>query len=393
MTTPLAWYTVIFAGSTHNAFQYRLGYSPKFNEVLRLTYRCKAIGCLKEEISKSNGLASDAMLLSMVALAAHGGGEVPAFPNLKKSWTVSSMSTAHNIDYYGGMETAWAHMNAIQHLIARRGGLHRIKMKAAAIAIQLYDAFTSWRLFRHPLFPLLQPTSYVMSLRSHTPDSTATTLAQQMISGFSNVHLSKDHQPLQDLLQSVEYTATLSADLDQWERKTTSCPDYVHIHFTRWCIMHDLLSLPDLSDGISMSDADRLYELIRLSTFAYFLFTLVPIPQAGSLPIILALKIQPTLEICIKDKSAGSGLCIHQPGLFLWSVMLGGMCAYAAHGLELVGESASPLLNDYVGYTRHLSVKSDVHAWPLVANILKQYLWLENECNGLGEAFWRYACG
>jgi hypothetical protein len=267
------------------------------------------------EVAQNDEYASDEVLLSMVTLAAHGNGEIPHVPNLKRSWTTSVLSTAHNIDYYGGMETSWAHINALQLLVFRRGGLHMIKLKAAAIAIQLYDAFTSWRLFHRPIFPLLQPTSYFMSLRSHTPDASATALSNQMTSGFSSLPLSTDHLPLQTLLQAVTHTATLSADLDQWQRKTADAPDYLHVQFTRWCILHDLLSLPDLSDTLNPSlilhlttninnitdtyddNLNLLYSLIRLSTFAYFLFTLVPIPEAGQLPAKLSEKFRFVLDI------------------------------------------------------------------------------------------------
>ena len=387
MNQPLAWFTVIFAGATHNAFNYGIGCSPKFNNMLRLTYKDKAIRCLIDDISKSDGVASDGMLLSMVTLAAHGNGEVPPRVSLKRSWTTSSLSTAHNVDYYGGMGTAWAHMNALQTLVARRGGLDRVKLRAAAIAIQLYDVFTSWRLFRPPLFPLLQPTSYFVSLRSHQADTTAAALTRQMASGFSVLPCSAKNLLSQRLLQLVDFTATLSVDLHQWERKTVDGPDYVHIQFTRWCILHDLLSLPELSENPNGNEADVSYEMIRLSTFAYFLFTLVPVPHPGSLPQKIAEMLQTALDICI-----ASDLSIKQPGLFLWSVMLGGMCAYVAHEPEFLGESASPLLNHYVEYTKHLSVKPSIHAWPLVTSLLGKYLWLDLECNELGETFWRHAC-
>ena len=387
MNEPVAWFTVIFAGATHNAFNHGMEYSPKFNNLLRLTYKDKAIRCLIEGISKSDGVASDGMLLSMVTLAAHGKGEVPARISLNKRWTTSSLSRAHDVDYYGGMETAWAHMDALQTLVARRGGLDRVKLRAAAIAVQLYDVFTSWQLFRPPLFPLLQPTSYFMNLRTHQADATAAALTRQMANGFSALPHSVNNVLFQSLLQLVYYTATLSIDLHQWGRKTVDGPDYVHIQFTRWCILHDLLSLPEHSETPNENEANIMYEMIHLSTFAYFLFTLVPVPHPGSLPQKIAEMQEPALDICI-----ASGLSIEQPGLFLWSVMLGGMCAYIAHEPEFLGESASPLLHRYVEYTRHLSVKPSIHAWPLVTILLGKYLWLDHECNGLGETFWRHAC-
>lgn len=406
MQVPATSYTVIYAGATHNAFNYKQSSCPRFNEVLRLTYREKAIKHLKDEIAASKGIVRDEVFLSIIALSAHGYGEIPQDPGLHKSWTASCLGEAHNVDYYGAMDTAWEHLNALRILVARRGGLGNIKLKAAAHAVQLYDVFTSWRLLKSPIFPLIQPTSFYMALRSHQPDRKAIAFSQTLVSGFLSVIPGKEEEDLKTLLQAVRNAAELTVDLDQYNRKTAFPPDLVHIQFVRWCITHDLLSLPEAPGNEEITDSengltsDLLYRLIRLSIFGYLLFTLVPIPASGSLPHNLAEKLQRILDTCMYLKlTSNTGPCVDHPGIFLWSVVIGGMCAYAAadpHPSSSNEENhvvASPLLDAYVLYTRYLPVKADISGWPMIVNSLAKHLWLESECDKLGEVFWRYACG
>jgi hypothetical protein len=404
MQVPVTWYTVIYAGATHNAFNYNLGYSPRFNEVLRLTYREKAIRHLKDEIAKSDGVVRDEVFLSLVTLSAHGYGDIPKDPSRHKSWTSSCLGHAHNVDYYGAMETGWEHMNAMRVLVAKRGGLQNIKLKAAGLAVQLYDAFSSWRLLKSPFFPLIQPTSFYMGLRLHEPDARAITMSQTIGSGFTSIHSGPGEQHLTTLLQAVMHAAQLTVDLDQYNRKTPNPPDWVHIQFVRWCIMHDLLSLPGSLTTHATTSTDPctniLYQLIRLSALGYFLFVLLPIPAAGDLPHNLASKLQAVISECISLKTTfNTGPAVDYPDLFLWSVMIGGMCAYAAadpYPSETVDESKiveSPLLDEYVVNTRHLAVKADVSVWHVVKDSLRKYLWLDEECDELGGVVWGYACG
>jgi hypothetical protein len=403
MQVPVTWFTVIYAGATHNAFNYNLGYSPRFNEVLRLTYREKAIRHLKDEIVKSNGIVCDEVFLSLVTLSAHGYGDIPRDPSRSKSWTSSCLGHAHNVDYYGAMETGWEHMNAMRILVAKRGGLQNIKLRAAALAVQLYDAFSSWRLLKTPFFPLIQPTTFYMGLRSHEPDTEAIMMAQMIASGFTSIHPGPEEQHLKILLQAVKHAAQLTVDLDQHNRKTSNPPDWVHIQFVRWCIMHDLLSLPQsltVNETTSPTDpcTNLLYQLIRLSTLGYFLFVLLPIPAAGNLPHNLASKLRVVIENCITLKTTfNTGPAVEHPGTFLWSVIIGGMCAYAAADPPPSKKEdrvvESPLLDAYVFNTRHLPLKADVSVWVMVNDSLRKHLWLDKECNELGEVFWRYACG
>jgi hypothetical protein len=136
----------------------------------------------------------------------------------------------------------------------------------------------------------------------------------------------------------------------------------------------------------------RFTKLSASALLPYILFTLVPIPQAGSLPQTIAEKLRLVLEACVAESERGKGVCVRQPGLFQWSVILGGMCAFAAHAQEAATASTRTLPKAYASLARHLSVKPEIRAWSLIASLLGQYLWLESECNELGETFWRHAC-
>lgn len=135
MSSPASFYTIIFAGATHNAYAHAGMDISRENKMLRLNYKLQAIKALNSEIQALKGEPSDELLLCMITLAAHGSGEQLAPPKRAHS---SPLATAQNFEYYGNMRWEMAHLTAIGLLIGRRGGLHKVKMPGLANAIELY---------------------------------------------------------------------------------------------------------------------------------------------------------------------------------------------------------------------------------------------------------------
>lgn len=135
MHSPAAFYTIVFAGATHNAFAHTGMDVPNHNKMLRLSYKTQAIKELNHEVQALKGHASDELLLCIITLAAHGSGDALTPPAVEES--TSPLASAQNFQYYGRMTWETAHLKAIRVLIEQKGGLHTIKMPGLANAIGL----------------------------------------------------------------------------------------------------------------------------------------------------------------------------------------------------------------------------------------------------------------
>ncbi len=238
----------------------------------------------------------------------------------------------------------------------------------------------------------MAPTSYYISLRTHSPDEDATFLAKRLVSGI--VSMPNDAGELDSLLEIAKHASIVSMDLDQYQRsrkapqdRQTNLPDICHVNFTRWCVLHDSLTLPVRAIRDSHRLADLIYELLRLTILAYCAIVLVPMPPSRPLPGMIAAKLEDVLDACVNSKVSDSPH-VQQPSLFLSSVILGGICAVQAPEADV----RKRLANRFVDFVEYVSVKPDPHAWPIVTNILSDFLWLGSECDEPGKEFWTLAC-
>lgn len=136
MQSPAAFWSIIFAGATHNACLRPRVNVPSRDTTLRLSYKTNAIRELNREIhALRQGVASDELLLAIITMAAHGSGEQldPLVPEKK----LSPLEAVQNFQYYGRMRWEPAHLKAIAHLVYQKGGLHAVKMPGLANAIGL----------------------------------------------------------------------------------------------------------------------------------------------------------------------------------------------------------------------------------------------------------------
>lgn len=136
MSSPASFYTIIFAGATHNAFSHVEGAIPKENITLRLAFKTQAIKALSEEIQSLKGDPSDELLLAIITLGVHGSGETLKPPEKPKK-PLSPLAKAQNFQYYGGMRWESAHIEAVRHMVKQKGGLHKLNMPGLANAIAL----------------------------------------------------------------------------------------------------------------------------------------------------------------------------------------------------------------------------------------------------------------
>ena len=136
MTEPVSFYTIVFASATYHSYRNAEKGTVEHDEASRLSYQAQALKLMIDAIKKSNGYASDELLLSVVTLAAHGGSRSVQSMEFKQNnlpW-----ANLPNVDYYGSMQCELAHLQALYFLVHRRGGLQNIKLSGLANAIALY---------------------------------------------------------------------------------------------------------------------------------------------------------------------------------------------------------------------------------------------------------------
>lgn len=139
LRSPQAWYAVVYAGATHDAYQHGVYGVPKQNEQLRLYYKTKAIEALLQDVSQNGDMVSEETLMSMIILASHGTGEHlrGADSAKRRDLRLPFMPHVHGVEYYSAMETGTEHLNAIYSLVDKRGGLRTIRQRSLIISIQL----------------------------------------------------------------------------------------------------------------------------------------------------------------------------------------------------------------------------------------------------------------
>ena len=254
-----------------------------------------------------------------------------------------------------------------------------------------YDILASWRELQPPHFPLQAPTIYSIRLRVHQTDTIAAGLLRQLTVGF--FALPNDTHELDRLLEIAKHASIISADLDQYLRsrdpkkqRQSKAPDIVLIKFTRMCVLHDILMLPDYESECDVEPERITCELCRLILLAYSLIVLAPVTTKSSLPQKIAGKLQRALGLVVDDVDRND-IRLKHPDLFLSAVIWGGMCAQST----AVASQDHELLGTFVDFLQFAAVKVEIHAWPLVSGIMKSYLWLEIDCEEPGQKFWAYA--
>ncbi|KIX97703.1 uncharacterized protein Z520_06481 [Fonsecaea multimorphosa CBS 102226] len=421
MQSPAAFWTIIFAGATHNAYLQGEADTPSRNRALRLSYKTQAIRELNREIQELQGPASDELLLAIVTLAAHGSGEQLERPPQEEN--LSALQSVQSFQYYARMQKEAAHLKAIVHLVYQKGGLQTVKMPGLANALALADIFYAFQDMREPAFPLLAPTSLIMSTWPETQPAVAPFL-QNLATGFQDFG---DIVGFAPLLQIIHNTRLITMGFDAYLSGHSSAPSLNQIVYARNFMTHDLLSLPlpylrpgsgQRHEGSSSSimthssPLHSLYNLVRLSTMAYTLLVLFPVPSTASIHDKLTRELMLALDDCTVLE-----LWTTYPQLLLWSTVLGGVVARNTSlrpwfaemirqartripSLTLVEARSRSRGSRHSSY--HSSPSSDDGRtrggesgalWPVVKDLCFRFLWLDGpECDGLGRMFWEEAC-
>ncbi|EXJ71060.1 uncharacterized protein A1O5_06053 [Cladophialophora psammophila CBS 110553] len=432
MQSPAAFWSIIFAssilktsrGATHNAYLQGEADAPGRNRALRLSYKTQAIRELNREIQELQGPASDELLLAIITLASHGSGEQLDPPSQEEN--LSALQSVQSFQYYGRMQKETAHLKAICHLVYQKGGLHTVKMPGLANALALADIFYSFQDMRVPAFPLLAPTSLIMSTWPEPSTLLAPSL-QNLTSGFQDLGDIAGFGPLMDVVHNARL---ITIGLDAYLSRHPSAPSLNRIIWARNFMTHDLLSLPltpplpDLcpnaahrhdSSSSNMttlcSPLHSLYNLVRLSTMAYTLLVLFPVPTVAGIHGKLTQQLMLVLDDCtVMD------LWTTHPKLLLWSTVLGGIVAKDTSlrpwFAEMIRQARTKTTNlalmdsasrgsrsrdrSYDNPNPSMEDRTEGESralWTVVRDMCCRFLWFDGpECDGLGGAFWEEAC-
>jgi hypothetical protein len=247
-----------------------------------------------------------------------------------------------------------------------------------------------------------------------------------MGSGFAELELEHTEGPT-DLFQIVRYTRLVTIGLEMHSTSHPVAPKLNRIVVARNQITHNLLSLPsemshqdghDTGAAISNTSGtstlgQTLYNLLRLSTLAFDLLVLFPLPVCAGLHSALAAQLATALEDCVVLDVWSA-----HPDLMLWSIILGGtmsrgldsealFASLARQACSKLPRSTTKLSNvqhreaclvSQTGSTGTLndgskqkwasSMPSSL-GWEKYRDVCYQFLWYSGcECDGQGREFW-----
>src|ERR1700761_1033511 len=114
------------------------------------------------------------------------------------------------------------------------------------------DIMTSWRGLQRPHFDLLAPTKLHISKRSHQSDIFAQGILETLTTGFYAL-ISDGYTSLDQFVEIADETRIFTADFDQLlrcydlpeEQQALHTPKMALVRYMRWCVLHDILTLPE----------------------------------------------------------------------------------------------------------------------------------------------------
>ena len=394
MEDPTTWYAIILAGLTHFIFSHGNNGVSKELRMLHLSYKTQAMIEVRKDVERRRDSVGEAALFAMNTLAAHGGASFDdgnGIP-IDRIQEGKALGKANALNYYTAMETEWQHWNMFTRLMRKRGGpstlehpkhIRGFPPSPGPGCLTTTDVMVAWRNLRCPEFPLSTPSDKVIDLQHLERDATATTMTQKLLSGIPVMPRNNMHsRRLTTLLKKMR---TFTVDLDQHLRGAAPKADVRLLYWTRLMLLHDLLLLPDLS--LSDNPLELLYELCRNAALAFQQLVLVPVTANNRLPEKLLGQMLPLLERCTSSIH-GRTLDRDYPSLFLWAVMLAGMLAmehYVAH-------QDSELLDKVTTFFDRVPIKAEKDSWSMATGRLRNFLWIDLECDGPGRRYWNYAC-
>ncbi|KIW93435.1 uncharacterized protein Z519_06040 [Cladophialophora bantiana CBS 173.52] len=364
MDFPVAFYSFVFAAGLHHAYLHGWSRISKTAYNLLFSYKTKAISLVNEALQKVDVEISDALLVSILILAAHG----PAATSCDKEppeYPVSPLANAQDLDFYGSLRFDELHMGALRILVARRGGLKNIQLYGIADMIALGEVYGASSTLTKPEFrewfacptPLLLLPDCQFSSREIFPSLRNRTVFKQLLS----------------ILCAM---STICKALTHLRQGGTNPAFFTNIIRTRNRVQHRLLSLPHQE---SSSDLDHgIYETCRLAAMIFSDMVIFPLPPATEIRPRLAGMLRKTLESLPVHLERAS-----HTEILLWAAMLGAIAAAKTEKHRTWYHLA----------VKQYAVLLGAGRWTEMQTVLKRHLWMEEFCDPPAKAVWEEAIG
>lgn len=379
----LPYYTTMFAAFCHYAFFLENSDEQRESETIRLWLKQQIIHKLMTAIKESNGKATDEILMGIIFIGCHGGGETLKRQPLSTIHQRKSAKKFQNLEYWCTLYTIDEHLETFYRLVADKGGIYKAFNPTLRTAALMCDIFNAWRDLRKPKFPLAAPISYLIAMRRWKSDDEAVRARTTLTQGLQSVFSAMPQDPATNKLHEVvDALKVLMLDYEQVDRCKNAIPelrpDQTLLLWLRGSILWELMSLPDQRAGVQDSGV-LLYETCRLSCLMFV--QIETFPMLGSKPNMprrLIKMLSPILNYACGKPG-------RLPDVSMWFVVSALMLAYEdfdmsgeLESLDDINESVQKAISQY-------------NDWEDVSQIMMKFIWRRPDCDWTGKDAWNWA--
>ena len=375
LSSPVAFYSLFYAASQHLNYLQHGADSSDHAPTLRFSYKTKAIALINRELPRLQGQPlSDALLISILSLGAHGNKPVTRY-NTDTAHNQSPLASAQMLDFYGHIDQETVHMSALRKLLAYNKGIEGIELPGLVGALQLGDIL-------HSTITNQTPT---LAPRPCTLPRPIADFADKSAYPIKSSALPTSKHALK-LLETLVEARALTAALEQYtsvhilhtsnERCEVSMDDLIH---SRNLIHHTLISLPAANGLWGASFA--LYDCIRLASRIYSDLVFFPLPAETGVREGLAVQLRQALDYI----SLHNGWREETEAL-LWCCLLGAIAAEEVAGME--GVAMRGYIRNKVGMCADVLAIQSWEDQDGVETVCEKMLWWKHVCSGRGKAVW-----
>ncbi|KAJ9614313.1 hypothetical protein H2200_002449 [Cladophialophora chaetospira] len=359
MANPVAFYSFVFAAGLHHAYEHGWDNIPNRAYGLLFSYKTKAISLVNEALQHIKTETSDALLVSILILAAHGPRRIVVSEESREQHPLSPLANTQSIGFYGSLRFDGLHMDALRLLLARKGGLHTIQLYSLAETIGFGELLGSSEHLAPPTLPesFSCPTTIIPAVPDPVPINFFPCLQKRMV--------------FRDLLPVLGDIAAICKALSRFDNEKKGSPFFNDMIRTRNTVQHRILSLPR-RDFILVSD-HAIYEACRLAAMIFGAMIIFPLPRATNIKARLAGMLRWTLERLPSELESTS-----QRQILLWAFMLGAIAASNSKGDR----------DWYCMMIKKQSRLLGIEQWSDIQVMMNNHLWFDRVCDPPTQKIW-----
>ncbi|KAI1620668.1 hypothetical protein EDD37DRAFT_164331 [Exophiala viscosa] len=309
MKSPVAFYSIIFAGACHYAFLQRNNNVSKDSVALRMSYKTQAISSLRDELQRCQGVVTEEVLLSIILLAIHDKGDTLVAP---KKLMDSPLRQVKDNEFYTSMRWQPKHLDMLYNMLKQLGGLQSLQMHGLAEAVESAALNESLLAQEPPRVGLLHPASYYLKSCQQKWDDEG--WQRHKVVSARKFALLEGAEGKEHLSQTVADTRKLLVTYDCFRRNRVNGPDLLQTIGARRSIQWNLQR--------PLPSNDCRYRVCRYAMLIFLVETIHPKPRYLDIHRRLAEKLMLAL-----DEASMLGYTSKCPEDYAWATILGGAAA------------------------------------------------------------------